>query len=143
LKLDREVKVDMSRHGSREGAHFTVLRHIALPAVALCTLSAVARADPANTQTVADAQCMVVGARLSASSDPQQRRPGQMILMYYLGRIDGRSPNTDLKTLIKTETQKMTKSELETAASRCGKEFSARGEEIVRIGKSLSKPATR
>lgn len=86
---------------------------------------------------------MVVGARLSASSDPQQRVPGQMILMYYLGRIDGRSPNTDLETLIKTETQKMTTSDLNNAASRCGKEFSARGEAIVRIGKSLSKPAAK
>jgi hypothetical protein len=133
----------MSHHGSSESAHFTVLRHIALPAVALCTLSAVAQADPANMQTVADAQCMVVGARLSASSDPQQRQPGQMILMYYLGRIDGRSPNTDLKTLIKTETQKMSTSELQSAAGRCGKEFSQRGEEILQIGKSLGKPATR
>jgi hypothetical protein len=114
-----------------------------MPAVALCVLATVAQADPANTQTIADAQCMVVGARLSASSDPQQRMPGQMILMYYLGRIDGRSPNADLKTLIKTETQKMTTSELQNAASRCGKEFSARGDEIVRIGKSMSKPATK
>lgn len=64
-----------------------------------------------------------------------------MILIYYLGRIDGRSPNTDLKSLLKNETQKMTTSALQSAASRCGKEFSARGEAIVRIGKSLSKPA--
>ncbi len=133
----------MSRHGSRASADLTVLRRIALPTVALCMLSAVARADTANTRTVADAQCLVVGARLSASSDPQQRVPGQMILMYYLGRIDGRSPNTDLEALIKTETQKMTTSELQSAAGRCGKEFSARGEEIVRIGKSLSTPAAK
>ena len=133
----------MSRHGSRASADLTVLRRIALPTVALCMLSAGARADTANTRTVADAQCLVVGARLSASSDPQQRVPGQMILMYYLGRIDGRSPNTDLEALIKTETQKMTTSELQSAAGRCGKEFSARGEEIVRIGKSLNTPAAK
>jgi hypothetical protein len=127
----------MSRHGSRAGASITVLRHWALPAVAFCMLATVARADPATPQTIADAQCMVVGAHLSASSDPQERVPGQMILMYYLGRIDGRSPNADLESLIKTETRKMTSSDLQSAASRCGKQFSARGEEIVRIGKSL------
>ena len=135
----------MSRHGSRESARFTVLRRVALPAIvffmAFCMFAALARADSAKTQTVADAQCMVVGAHLSASSDPQQRVPGQMILMYYLGRIDGRSPNADLKALTKTETQKMTASDLQNAAGRCGKEFSARGEEIVQIGKSLGKPA--
>ena len=135
--------MNMSRYGSYGGAHISTLRRWTLPAVVLCMLAAVVRADPATTQTMADAQCMVVGARLSASSDPQQRVPGQMILMYYLGRIDGRSPNADLESLIKTETQKMTTSDLESAAGRCGKEFSARGEEIVRIGKSLGNPAKK
>lgn len=130
------------RHGSRACARFIVLRHCALPLVALGALATIARADPAATQTVADAQCMVVGARLSASTDPQQKVPGQMILMYYLGRIDGRSPSADLKALIKTETRKMTPSDLQSAATRCGRQFAARGEEVVQIGKSLDgKPA--
>ncbi|HEX5460399.1 MAG TPA: hypothetical protein VFX20_10550 [Steroidobacteraceae bacterium] len=103
-------------------------------------LTTAARADSANTQTTADAQCMVVGARLSASADPQEKIPGQMILMYYLGRIDGRSPDADLKTLLMNETQRMTQSELKNAATRCGKEFSARGEDIVRIGKAIDNP---
>lgn len=133
--------MNMSRHSSRADALRAVLRRCALPAIAFCTLAAVARADPPDTQTVADAQCMVVGARLSASTDPQQKVPGQMILMYYLGRIDGRSPTADLKSLIRTETQKMTTPELQKAADRCGKQFAARGEEIVQIGKSLGNPA--
>ena len=103
-------------------------------------ITTAARADSVNTQTTADAQCMVIGARLSASADPQQKIPGQMILMYYLGRIDGRSPHADLKTLLTNETQKMTGSELKNTAARCGKEFSARGEDIVRIGKTLDNP---
>jgi hypothetical protein len=112
-----------------------------LAAGVLAMLATLARADTATTQTNADAQCMVVGAQLSASSDPQEKVPGQMILMYYLGRIDGRSPNTDLRTLIKDETKSMTASDFKKAATRCGKEFSTRGEEIVQIGKSLGKPA--
>lgn len=128
----------MSCHRLRRGAH--------LAALGCCILSAswlgmTARADPVNTQTVADAQCMVVGARLSASSDPQQRVPGQMIVMYYLGRIDGRSPHADLESLIKDQTRKMTASDLKNAAGRCGKEFSARGEAVVQVGKSLTRPA--
>jgi len=84
---------------------------------------------------------MVIGAHLSASSDPQQRVPGQMILMYYLVRIDGRSPHTDLTGLIQSQTQRMSESDLKAAANRCGKEFSARGEDIVRLGNSLGKPS--
>ena len=64
-----------------------------------------------------------------------------MILMYYLGRIDGRSPHVDLQKLLKSETDSMNTAALNNAASRCGKEFSARGEQIVQIGKTLGKPA--
>jgi hypothetical protein len=131
----------MSCHGLRRGARFVALGAPLLTAVSFCMLATTARADSVNTQTAADAQCMVIGARLSASSDPQQRVPGQMILMYYLGRIDGRSPHADLTGLIKSQTQKMTESDLKSAAGRCGKEFSARGNDIVRIGSSLGKPA--
>lgn len=132
--------MEVSGHGSRRGVDFKAVRCWGLATAVLCMLATAVRADPVITQTVADAQCMVVGARLSASTDPQQRVPGQMILMYYLGRIDGRSPHADLETLIKNETQRMTVTELNNAASRCGKEFSARGEQIVRIGRTLAKP---
>ena len=84
---------------------------------------------------------MIVGAQLSASQNPQQRVPGQMILMYYLGRIDGRSPHADLRRLIKNQTQHMSAADLKSAAGRCDKEFSARGDAVVQIGRSLAKPA--
>jgi hypothetical protein len=131
----------MSCHGLRKGAVFAALCGCVLSTVLFSMLATSARADAVNTQTVADAQCVVVGAQLSTSSDAEQRVAGQMILMYYLGRIDGRSPNTDLRTLIKNQTQRITESDFKKAASRCGKEFSARGEAIVQIGKSLATPA--
>lgn len=133
--------MEMSCHGLRRGAHFAAVGAGASLALSICALPPAAKADSANTQTVADAQCMVIGAHLSASSDPQQRVPGQMILMYYLGRIDGRSPHTDLTGLIQSQTQRMSESDLKAAANRCGKEFSARGEDIVRLGNSLGKPS--
>lgn len=131
----------MACDGLRRVVRFSVICCCMLTVGGFFVLTTIARADPANRQTVADAQCMVIGARLSASSDPQQKVPGQMILMYYLGRIDGRSPNADLQRLIKDQMQKMTTSDIQNAASRCGKEFAARGDDIVRIGKSLGKPA--
>lgn len=133
--------METSCHGLRRSTHFAALGASVLTAVSLFMLATTARAGPVNPQTAADAQCMVIGARLSASSDPQQRVPGQMILMYYLGRIDGRSPHTDITGLIKSQTDKMNQSTLKAAATRCGKEFAARGDDIVRIGNSLGKPA--
>lgn len=60
-----------------------------------------------------------------------------MLAIYFLGRIDGRSPNADLQELLKREAKKMTASEFSGAAGRCGMEFSRRGAEIARVGKTL------
>lgn len=141
LAIELEVEVEMSGRGSRRGVYFAAAGCGVLTAAVLCFIPTVVRADTAGSKTVADAQCMIVGAQLSASEDPQQRVPEQMILMYYLGRIDGRSPSADLRTLLKTQTGKMTESDFKSAAGRCGKEFSARGVAVVQIGKSLGKPA--
>lgn len=139
--------MEMSCHGSRPISQSGPVCHRVLVAGVFLALATVARGDPTNAQdltkaqTAADAQCMVIGARLSASSDPKEKMPGQMILMYYLGRIDGRTPDADLKELLTSETQNMSASDVKSAASRCGKEFSARGDAIVQIGKTLSQPA--
>lgn len=130
----------MSCHRPRKRMGHPVLCGCIISAATLGLCARLAVADQsAGARTVADAQCMIVGAQLSASKDAQQRVPGQMILMYYLGRIDGRSPKADLRTLIKNQTQKMTEADFKSAASRCGKEFSARGDAVVEIGKSLGK----
>jgi hypothetical protein len=60
-----------------------------------------------------------------------------MLAIYFLGRIDGRTPNADLQELLRRGAKRMTASEFRDAASRCGMEFSRRGAEITRIGKTL------
>jgi len=102
-----------------------------------CVLAASGRAGAANARTVGDVQCIVVGARLSDSADQKQRLSGVMLVTYFLGRIDGRSPNADLEKMIEREAKKMNTSDFAKAARRCGTEFSARGVELVRIGKAL------
>jgi hypothetical protein len=96
-------------------------------------------ADSINANSIADAQCMVVGARLSESPNPRLRFSGEMLLSYFLGRIDGRSPHVDLEGLIEREAKKMTATDLRNAVRRCGTEFSARGAQITRIGKDLER----
>lgn len=103
------------------------------------TLESLAEAGSVNVKTVADAQCMVVGARLAESPNPRLRLSGEMLLSYFLGRIDGRSPHIDLEALIEREAKKMTTSDLRNVARRCGTEFSARGAQITRIGKDLER----
>ena len=108
----------------------------ALGMTLLATLSASADAQPPS-ETVADVQCLVVGAQLAASPDQQQKLVGSMMAIYFLGRIDGRSPAVELQELLKQEATKLTGSELGRAARRCGAQLSARGAEITRIGRTL------
>lgn len=91
----------------------------------------------AASATSADVQCLVVATRLAASSDQRQKLAGTMLAIYFLGRIDGRTPNADLQELLRRGAKRMTASEFRDAASRCGMEFSRRGAEITRIGKTL------
>lgn len=114
-----------------------MLRGWAIMIMVTACVSVGAKARAENTATDADVQCIVVGARISESADPRQRTSGEMLLTYFLGRIDGRSPNVDLETLIVREARRMSPADITRAAHRCGKEFSARGPEMVRIGKAL------
>jgi hypothetical protein len=122
----------------RRGLGATALRYCALMSIAFCASVTSAKASTAGDQTIADVQCVVIGARLSSSSDQRQQASGVTLLVYFLGRVQGRSPNIDLEALIKREAKKMTASDLSDAARRCGTELSAQGAEITKIGKSLS-----
>lgn len=92
---------------------------------------------PFSRETVADVQCLVVGVRLTASANQAQSQGGSMLMLYFLGRIDGRSPHVDLEKLIERQAKDMTASDFANWSRRCGAEFSARGAQITQIGKSL------
>ena len=125
---------DMPRvAGRRLGIHIRV----ALCAVFMFSKAAVGMTDNLDD----DVQCIVVGARLSNSADPNQRLAGQMFLVYFLGRIDGRWPNADLERLLNQEANKESLTETNGIAKKCGARFSARGAYLERIGKSLLRAA--
>lgn len=107
--------------------------------VLLMMLSGSAYSKPPPA-TIADVQCLVVGATLADSSDQRKKLIGTMLAIYYLGRIDGRSPKADLEALMRLEASKMTQVDFRNAARRCGSELSARGAEITRIGRRLERP---
>jgi hypothetical protein len=128
----------MTFTSSRYRTRFTALPYGVLVVIVFGILTIGSSARAADAQTVADAQCVVIGARLYASSDQRQRASGQILLVYFLGRIQGRSPNVDLEVLIDHEAKAMAASDLEEAMRRCGTELSTQGAEISKIGKHLS-----
>lgn len=108
----------------------------ALGLVLSISLTRPAHAAP-PVETVADMQCVVVGVRLAGSADQHQGLSGTMLAIYFLGRIDGRSPTVDLQQLLVEEVKNMSDAALKVAATRCGAELSRRGVEITRIGQKV------
>jgi hypothetical protein len=96
--------------------------------------------SPGDAANGLDAQCLVIGARISASPDQQQRVSGQLLTVYFLGRIEGRSPSINLEKLIEQQAAVMTRYDERRALQRCGKEFASQGAELVRIGRILVTP---
>jgi hypothetical protein len=122
----------------RLGIHSAKVCVFTLMATWPATFAATPSAAEPDAQTIADIQCLVVGARLGSSPDQLKRHSAQMLLTYFLGRLDGRSPGLDLLSLIPEQANKLSLStDFADAAQRCGSELTARGAELVRIGKSL------
>jgi hypothetical protein len=74
---------DRARRSLRQGTR--VLRACAFAVILFCMAAAVPRAEAASPQTIADVQCMIVGARLLESADQRQRMSGEMLLTYFFG----------------------------------------------------------
>lgn len=91
-----------------------------------------------DLQAVSDARCVVVGLRMMQMTAPQQQGAGTLLALYYLGRLDGRTPDAEADGLIEGEAEKMTAAEFRADAARCGKGFALRGKEIQKISADLS-----
>lgn len=100
-----------------------------------------AAAPPAAAQTpsaaeVADMQCFAVvallGSQMEEDSPDMAGIAGGM--MYYLGRLEGRSPRTDWLKQMKTYLEKIDEKELEPHFERCGRELEITGSAMVAWG---------
>jgi hypothetical protein len=110
-------------------------RKIAVLVGILSLLSAQVRAQ--NAETVADVRCVIVGMRMIEMTNQTYRASGMMATLYYIGRLDGRTPNLNLENLIFKELKTMTAVDYSAEAKRCGIALTARGQEITKMGKDL------
>ena len=94
-------------------------------------------ANAAESDDVADVQCMVVAFKLMSSGKPDLRSAGLLSAVYYIGRLDARSPNADIETLVVRQAATMTDAEFSAEAKRCGSALSQKGQEITRIGQAI------
>lgn len=88
--------------------------------------------------TIADARCLVVGFSLAgAGPTPEARQAGNLISIYYVGRIHGRTPDANMEELVYQQASQATAASLEADRVRCGEEVQQVGRDLITMGTSL------
>lgn len=106
-------------------------------------LAATAAASPQPSQAdLQDTRCVAVFASLSDMAEKPEDREKMLVgALYYVGKLDGRSPGFDLKgALVALVSQPdYATRQLRADAERCGAEMKARGAELQNLGKAIEK----
>ena len=128
------------------------MKHAKLVSLLLAGVSVVgyvqAHADQTDAsasapEVIADARCVIVGLGMGSVRGVTLQTAGIMIAMYYLGRLDARSPKPDLEALLGGEAEKITPDDLKSEAVRCGSEFKERGNQLSAMGQHLVERANK
>jgi len=84
--------------------------------------------DPASL----DARCAMIGLGIAGTeaATPEQRSNGMVLAVYYIGRLQGRTPNIDLRAAFQRQAQTTPQDRLEGEGTRCTNEFRAVGQTL-------------
>ncbi|HEY8617908.1 hypothetical protein [Phenylobacterium sp.] len=105
-------------------------------------LGAAGAASANEADTTADVRCLVVVSAM-ASASPEQQSSAMMAALYYLGRIDGRTPALDLEARLIQETGRFAPKDMAAEGKRCGAHLMSRGTRLQEIGARLSAAAKK
>ncbi len=100
----------------------------------LTVLVSPAKSLAQNQEDIADVRCVAVALRMTEMPAAEQKSTGLMMAIFYLGRLDGRTPSLDIEELIFEQIGKMTNADYSGEAIRCGKSLSDKGRKITQIG---------
>jgi hypothetical protein len=112
-----------------------IWRSVLLAAVTVVPIQA--RAQDAETQ--ADIRCVAVGMHFAEAPDSHQKSTGTLLVLYYMGRLDGRAPSLNIEKLLAEQIDKMKDSDYRTEATRCGQNLSVKGAQIKQLGEEMQK----
>jgi len=97
---------------------------------------AVAAQDPG---TIADIRCVAVGIRFAEMPDSPRKSTGTLLVLYYMGRLDGRDPKLAVEDLLTEQIMKMTDSDYAAEAVRCDRQLNDKGQQIARMDQDMLK----
>jgi hypothetical protein len=114
-----------------------MIRPLVLSAAALAAWAAASGVRAADDPGASDIHCLTVASILASNADPKIQNAGVMASLYFLGKLDGRTPTLDLESRLKDELLKYNPQDLQADATRCGGELAVRGKAISDIGARL------
>jgi TonB family protein len=83
-----------------------------------------------------DIRCLIVGMQMSTMTDTPRRTAGNMVVLYYFGRLDPFPPKV-IEDAIAKQAINWTQTDLNTEGDRCGKEMNDKAQSMTEIGNIL------
>ena len=102
--------------------------------LAFALIPAAAAAGTADEENAKDMRCLIVTSEMADSKDKDVETAGLIASEYDLGRIDGRSPGTDLEKLLVQEAVKLSDEARPGLMMACAKQIEERGKHLEIIG---------
>jgi hypothetical protein len=103
-------------------------------ALAVALLATGARAEDA---TSSDLRCVIALAAAAQSADDQVKPAMIAGVIYFLGKLDGRTPQLDLGARADAERKTMSVKDFNDEIARCGAALVARTKAVAEIGQKL------
>ena len=94
-------------------------------------------APPSDVQTKEDIHCLIAASSLTMSDDPEIKQAGGGGALYYLGRLDGRSPGLDIEKAVAAEADVLKRADPGPLFKKCGETIMRRGDYLIAVGKAL------
>lgn len=114
------------------------MKKIITAAVLAATLFLAGGAQAQEAETTSDLKCILVfSLAASQQDDPAARAAGGMAVLYFIGRIEGRTPGFNVENGLRIEAVKLTGATAKNEIIRCGGALKSKGEELQAIGRSM------
>lgn len=99
----------------------------------------IAAAPPPDPGTREDVRCFVALAYLADTDDAKVKEAAMAGTLYFLGRLDGRTPGLDLESEVATVAETFADGDMKSLLQSCSVLIEQRGEYLVAAGKALEK----
>jgi hypothetical protein len=88
-------------------------------------------------------RCLMVSGVIAQNSDANIAQMGKFASLYWMGRVNGATPNANLSEQLAARAKAMEGVNLQAEAQRCGEEMKKRGEEMQAAGQALQARAAK